>query len=140
MTSTVQRPTGPGFKTAQLPIPTIPAPKPTLASLHDTVTKLRQVVNTITGQNGVAGQGAPTAQNQTNTQEQPGGSFSPISVTHSTQRLYLNNDTSQGFIDVPYISQLVMGNNATASTWTYNEKRASLPATAGASGGSGVAS
>jgi hypothetical protein len=115
-------------------VPSIAPAKPTLASLTATVNQLRQTIQTITGQNGVAGQNKPTSQNQTNNQTQPGGSFNLLSVTHATRRIFLNNDPSAGFIDVPYIAQLVMQNNATSSKWTYNEP--ATPSSATPAGGS----
>ena len=100
-------------------IPAVPPPaQATLASLQQTINTLRQIIIIITGQQ--ANNGQPQ-QGTLNTQAQPGGSFAQVSVTMATQRVFQNNDPNSGnFVDVQYVQQLVMGNNATKSTWTYN--------------------
>lgn len=97
------------------PIPSIPPPaQPTLQSLTATVNTLRQIIMIITGQNGTNGTNGSS-------KNSPGGSFQQTSVTTVQQRVYQNNDpTSQNYVDVAYVKQLVMGNNSTKSTWTYN--------------------
>jgi hypothetical protein len=84
------------------------------------VNQLRQIISTTTGQNGTNGQNGQNSSSGGGS-AQPGGSFTQISVTQATQRVYQNNDkTSQNWVDVQYVSQLIMGNNATKSTWTYD--------------------
>lgn len=100
------------------PIPSIPPPaQPTLQSLTATVNTLRQIIMIITGQNGTNGTNGTNGSSKNS----PGGSFQQTSVTTVQQRVYQNNDpTSQNYVDVAYVKQLVMGNNSTKSTWTYN--------------------
>jgi hypothetical protein len=107
--------------TPKVPVDIPAAPPPaqaTLASLQQTVNTLREIIIITTGQQGWNGQ--PGA-NGSPGQPAPGGSFKQTSVTMQTQRVYQNNDPSTGnYVDVQYVSQLVMGNNSTKSTWTYN--------------------
>jgi hypothetical protein len=103
-------------------IPAVPPPaQATLQSLQQTVNTLRQIIIIITGQQAGNGQPQRSSGGSVGSTPQPGGSFAQTSVTMATQRVFQNNDpTSQNFVDVQYVQQLVMGNNATRSTWTYN--------------------
>jgi len=97
-------------------IPAVPpAAQATLNSLQATVNTLRQIIIIITGQQ------ANNGQPQSAAQSEPGGSFTQASVTKVTKRIFQGNDpTSSNFVDVEYVTQLAMDNNATKSTWTYN--------------------
>lgn len=112
------------FAKTPVPIPAIPPPaQPTLASLVATVNTLRQIIMITTGQNGTNGQNGQNGGNggAGGVASPPGGSFQQTSVTNQTVRVFQNNDpTSDNWVDVQYVSQLVMGNNATRSTWTYD--------------------
>src|ERR1700719_198518 len=95
-------------------IPAIPPPaQANMASLQSTVNQLREIMQTTTGQNGVQGQNtAPDSKNP------PGGSFVILSQTVVTKRIFQNNDpTSQNWVDVQYVTNLTMQNNATKSLW-----------------------
>lgn len=98
-----------------VPIPAVPPPaKATLASLQYTVNQLREIINIITGQQGNNGSSGSIS-------SPAGGSFTQTSVQYKSVRVYQNNDVnSPNFVDVQYVSKLVMGNNSTKSTWTYN--------------------
>jgi hypothetical protein len=110
------------FKPQPVAIPAVPPPaEANLASLQNTVNTLRQIILTITGQNGVNGQ------NGANGSSAPGGSFEQTQVQTQTVRVFQNNDpTSPNFVDVQFVSQVKFQNNATKSTIVFN-----APANAG---------
>jgi hypothetical protein len=93
-------------------LPNVPPAEPNIQSLVATVNALRQLVIILSGQQGSGGSISSKA---------PSGSWSQKSIQTETVKVYQNNDPSTGnFVEVQRVTQLVMGNNATQQTWTYN--------------------
>lgn len=105
-------------------LPSIPAASPTIASLMETVNRMRSVINYITGRQGPEGpQGrAGTAAQPAKPPKPP--RWSEVSRTESTQRIYQNNDhTSSNYVDVKSINQLKMRDSVTGEGWTWDRDR-----------------
>lgn len=105
-------------------LPAIPPSAPTLQSLHQTVSAMRQVILILTGQLAQGPQGARGAAGQAG---RPGsnsstkGTWTEQSRVEETVKIYQNNDPSTGnFVEVKQINTLTMNNKDTNQKWTWN--------------------
>lgn len=102
-------------------LPSIPAALPTIASLMETVNRMRSVINYITGRQGPQG---PQGTAGTPAKPPKPPRWSEVSRTESTQRIYQNNDhTSSNYVDVKSINQLKMRDSVTGEGWTWDRDR-----------------
>lgn len=94
-------------------LPSIPPAVPTIASLTDTVNRMRQVIMILTGQQGTQGPRGPAGKDNN-----AKAKWSEVSRTVETVKIHNPNDKSQ-FIEVERINKLVMGDSSTGQTWTW---------------------
>lgn len=99
-------------------LPAIPPAQPNLASLTATVNAMRTVIMLFTGQAGPRGQ---QGRQGSAGKPAPSGSWRQKSIDVETVKIFQNNDPTTGnFVTVQRVNRLVMGNDQTNQTWTFN--------------------
>lgn len=107
--TTVETPHGP------VPIPSIPAPQPNIASLTATVSALRNAFMILSGQRGPAGAQGTAGKSP------PTGSWAQGEIVTETVKIFQNNDPSTGnFVEVQRINKLTFNNKQTQQTIVFN--------------------
>jgi len=99
-----------------------PPAQPTIASLQSTVNQLRQYINQMNQNfteiiNNINNQ----APGQISSNAKGGGTFTQASQQLQTVRVFQGNDpTSPNYVDVQYVTKLVMDSDEPQGSWTYN--------------------
>jgi hypothetical protein len=97
------------------PLPAIPPAQANIASLTATVNAMRNVVLILAGLNGTPGPAGAKGK------DAPAGSWTQSDIQTSKKKVYQNDDPSTGiFVEVLQVDRLVMKNDATRQTWTFN--------------------
>lgn len=107
-------------------LPAIPIAQPNLASLTNSVNAMRALLMQLTGQNETNNGTGPRTISQGFTSRTPKQKVQWTELSRKTQkvRIYQNDDeTSENYIDVEQINQLVMRDKNTGQVWTWDRKR-----------------
>lgn len=98
-------------------LPGVPIAQPNLASLTDTVNRLRQLVLILSGQQGVDG---PQAfGNNIKPDKDKKGTWIEQSRQTETVKVYNPDDRTQ-FVEIERVNRLVMNNKDTGQRWTWD--------------------
>lgn len=108
-------------------LPSIPVAQPNIQSLQNTINRMREVLNYITGRQGPRGAmgepGRPGQPGKPAEKSKP-ARWAETARQKTTVRIYQNNDkTSQNWVDVERITGLTMTDSVTGEKWSWDRER-----------------